>query len=91
MNLLFWGLTLGVVGKVLLAVGILKVHYEMAREHQIDEKVIRSFYLEKILTIVGIFSIIIGYLIELYFYGGIDMLFCQGTDCASAVGAIMAP
>jgi hypothetical protein len=68
MSILFWGLTIGVIGKILVAIGILKVHYVMAMEKSIDEIVIRTFVLEKILTIIGVLLIIFGYLLELYFY-----------------------
>lgn len=68
MTILFWALTLGVFGKVLVAIGILKVHYVMAMEKSIDEIVIRSFVLEKILTVLGIGFIVAGYGLELYFY-----------------------
>jgi len=68
MTLLFWALTLGVVGKVLVAVGILRVHYVMAMEKSIDEIVIRSFLLERGLTYLGVILLIIGYTLELYHY-----------------------
>jgi len=47
MNLLFWGLTTGVIGKVLLVVGILKAHGQITHEHRIDAKVLRTFHTEK--------------------------------------------
>jgi len=81
MNLLFWGLTLGVIGKILVAVGILRVHYVMAMEKSIDEIVIRSFRFEKLLTYCGIALIIIGYVLEIYFYGDTNMLTCVLGTC----------
>jgi hypothetical protein len=81
MNLLFWGLTLGVIGKVLVAIGILRVHYVMAMEKSIDEIVIRSFRFEKILTYFGIALIILGYLLELHFYSDSNMLTCEFGAC----------
>lgn len=68
MSILFWSITFGAGGKILIAIGILKVHYIMALEKSIDEIVIRSFLLEKSLTYLGICFIIIGYLMELYYY-----------------------
>jgi hypothetical protein len=85
--MLFWGLTLGVIGKVLIAVGILRVHYVMALEHRIDEKVISSFALEKTFTIIGIFLLFLGYFLEMYFYGLTPMLTCEVGECAAAIGA----
>lgn len=89
MNLLFWGLTMGMIGKVLVAVGIVRVHYVMAMEKSIDEIVIRSFRFEKFLTFVGIALIIFGYLAEIYFYGGTDLLTCQLGTCQQAAGVIL--
>lgn len=85
MNLLFWGLTLGTLGKVLVAVGILRVHYVMAMEKSIDEIVIRSFRLEKILTIVGILLILIGYFAELHFYNLANLLDCRMAECNHSI------
>lgn len=74
MSLLFWGLTIGVIGKISVAIGILRVHYVMAMEKSIDEIVIRSFRFEKILTSVGIILILVGYLLEIYYYGESNLL-----------------
>jgi hypothetical protein len=84
MSILFWGLTLGVIGKILVAVGILKVHYVMAMERSIDEIVIRTFWLEKVLTITGILFIVVGYCMEIYFYGLTPLLTCMGESCQTA-------
>lgn len=89
MNLLFWGLTVGVVGKVMVAVAILKVHHIMAMERRIDAKVIRSFDFEKSLTYLGILFIVTGYLMELYFYGLTPMLTCHGADCILPASTIL--
>lgn len=82
MNWLFWGLTFGVIGKVLFAVAILRVHQVMAKEHRIDKAVIKSFHFEMILTLIGIGLIIAGYFMELYFYGAADFLNESGDDIA---------
>jgi hypothetical protein len=91
MSILFWALTMGVIGKIMLAVGILKVHYVMSQERKIDKEVIHSFHYEKILTIFGVGLIICGYLLELYFYNGVHMLSCSGADCAASVLNAIAP
>jgi hypothetical protein len=90
MSILFWGLTLGVVGKIMVAIGILKVHYVMSQERRIDNEVIHSFHYEKILTYLGISFIVSGYLLELYFYNGAHLLACtDGAECmANAISAI---
>lgn len=84
MNLLFWGLTIGVIGKMLLAIGILKVHYVMAQERRIDEQVVRSFHLEKIMTLVGVICILAGYILEIAFYNSNNVLTCSLADCAAS-------
>lgn len=89
MSILFWGITLGVIGKLMLALGILRVHYAMERERRIDDKVIASFHFEKIITIIGVIAVVIGYLMEMYFYNGANMLTCHGADCAASVYSVM--
>lgn len=89
MNILFWALTIGVVGKVLLAVGILIAHGGIVHERRIDNLVLKGFHTEKILTIVGIVMIVIGYTMEIYFYGFTPLLTCTGSECAGAASAIL--
>ena len=85
MNLLFWGLTISVVGKVFLAIGVLRFHSEIVHEHRIDAKVIRTFHTERWLTILGVMLIVVGYAMEIYFYGLTPMLTCIGDECAAAM------
>ena len=87
MNILFWGLTIGVIGKVLLAAGVLMAHSKLAHEHKIDLKVLRAFRIEHTITIIGIILIIIGYFLEVHFYGFTPFLTCEGTECAAALNA----
>jgi len=89
MNLLFWGLTTSVVGKVLLGVGILKAHGQITHEHRIDAKVLHTFHTEKILTILGLFLMVLGYALEIYFYGFTPLLTCIGDECVAAASAIL--
>lgn len=89
MNLLFWGLTVGVVGKVLLAVGVLIAHSQLVHERTINYLVLKSYRTEHILTIAGLVLIVVGYGMELYFYDFVDMLTCSGTDCALNAAAIL--
>ena len=70
MNLLFWGLTLGVIGKGLLALGIIWVHITMATERSIDDEVVKAFRKETIITVIGFLLILVGYLIEIQAHGG---------------------
>ena len=89
MNLLFWGLTVGVIGKALLAIGVLIAHTELAHERKIDQLVLKSFRIEHSLTIAGLVLIVVGYGMEVYFYDFISLLSCHGEDCAVAASAIM--
>jgi len=82
MNLLFWGLTIGTAGKVLVAGAVLKVHHVMAKEHRIDKRVIRSFMTEIIVTCLGIILILTGYLLEIYFYHSLELLTCIPPLCS---------
>lgn len=88
MNLLFWGLTTGIIGKVLLVVGVLKAHGEIAHEHRIDAKVLKTFKTERWLTILGLFLMVIGYGMEIYFYGFTPLLTCEGAQCGAAIGSL---
>ena len=65
MSLLFWGMTLSTIGKVLLATGVIIVHVRMAKERQIDEEVIESFQTEFYITLTGLACIILGYALEM--------------------------
>lgn len=89
MNLLFWGLTTGIIGKVMLGIGILKAHGQISHEHRIDARVLRTFHTEKILTIVGLFLMVFGYALEIYFYGFTPLLTCTGQDCTAAAALIL--
>lgn len=90
MNILFWGLTISMTGKLLLAAGVLMAHSKIEHEHKIDGQVIRAFHRERVLTIIGIILILIGYGLELYFYGAdTNMLTCTGDECEAAAAAIL--
>lgn len=90
MNLLFWGLTISMIGKVMLASGVLIAHSELAHERKVDQLVIKSFRLERILTVAGLLLIIGGYFMEIYFYGfATSMLTCTGTGCAVEEASIL--
>jgi len=90
MNLLFWGLTISMIGKVMVAAGVLIAHSELAHEKRIDNLVLRSFRIELILTLAGLVLIIGGYFMEISFYG-IDttLLTCEGPECAAAIPAAL--
>lgn len=89
MNLLFWGLTIGVIGKVMLAVGVLIAHSELAHERRIDKKVLKSFRLEHTLTVTGLILIVFGYTLEIYFYDFFSLLTCTDAECALKAAAVL--
>ena len=85
MNLLFLGMTLSVLGKGMLALGVVWVHVTMANERSIDDLVVRSFRTELIITIVGFIFIVSGYIIEVSAFGGFgEFANCIGPDCTAA-------
>lgn len=87
MSILFWALTIGVVGKVMLAVGVIMAHSTLAHEHRVDEAVLKSFRKEHTITIIGICFIIIGYFMEIYFYGLTPLLTCELETCGALLNA----
>ena len=88
MNLLFWGLTIGMIGKVMVAAGVLIAHSELAHEKRIDQRVLKGFRTELILTLAGLLFIVGGYIMEISFYEiDTSLLTCKGADCAAAIPA----
>lgn len=87
MSILFWGLTIGVTGKVMLAAGVLMAHSTLAHEHRVDDKVLRSFRIEHMITVTGILLIFFGYFLELYFYGFTPFHECDLESCGAALNA----
>ena len=87
MNLLLLGLTLGTIGKLVIGIAVLRVHILIIREKRIDPLVLKSMKIEQVVTLFGLALIIIGYLLEVYFYAGAtELLSCTGEACAAAVG-----
>jgi len=76
------------IGKVMVAAGVLIAHSELAHEKRVDSLVLRSFRTELILTVTGLVLIVGGYFMEISFYGvDTSLLTCTGTDCAAAIPA----
>ncbi len=68
MDLLFWGITSGVIGKVILGITVIKVHSKIVTGHKIDDAVLSEMRFEKYLAILGIIFMVTGYLLEIRFY-----------------------
>lgn len=89
MNLLLIGLTVGTFGKIILGIAVLRVHIHILREHKIDAVVLKSMKTEQLVTLFGLALIVLGYLLEVYFYANAtELLSCSGPECAAAVGNI---
>jgi hypothetical protein len=82
MNILFWGLTVSLIGKVLVVCGVLFAHAKIKHEHRIDKMVLASFRTEFVITVIGLLLIIFGYFLEIYFYHFADLLSCSLMECA---------
>jgi len=89
MNILFWGLTIGMIGKVMLAAGVILAHTGIAHEMKIDAKVLNYFKIERELTILGLILIVLGYFMEIYFYGFTPLLTCTLGECSQAAALIL--
>jgi hypothetical protein len=86
MNLLLWGLALGTVGKLILGIAVLRVHMHILREHRIDGIVLAVLKREQYVTLFGLALIIIGFALEVMFYGDYtNLLTCFDGQCAGPV------
>lgn len=81
MDLLSLGMGIGVVGKLLLGIAVLRVHAHILREHRIDRAVLASLRVEQIVTVLGLVLIVIGYVMELMFFGYLPALCNFFTIC----------
>ncbi len=70
-----WGITLGVVGKLLVILAVLHMHHSIVKEHRIDRLVILSYKQERIITFVGLLLLVAGYFLEMAYYNPTLFLF----------------
>ncbi len=91
MNILFWGITFGVFGKVLVVLAVLHMHHSLIKEHRIDKQVILTYHQERFLTFIGLILIVTGYIMEVYFYSPTVLFHCTGDDCAASVISTVSP
>ena len=89
MNLLLWGLTIGVLGKLILGIAVLRVHAGIIHEHKIDGVVIKQMKRERWVTVLGLTLIVAGYFMEMTFYGDISFFDCTGEECAALIEATL--
>jgi hypothetical protein len=71
-SLLFWGLTLGIIGKVLLGLSVVLVHTKITKEKHIDGLVLLEMRKERKMAILGIILMVVGYVLELSFFGAVE-------------------
>lgn len=89
MNILFWGLTFGVIGKVMVVIAVMLMHHSLMHEHRVDRVVVKTFHKERFFTILGLILIVVGYIMEVYFYGPTNIFNCSGVECSAALGGTM--
>ena len=58
------GFILDIIGKVMIAFTALMVHHRFSVEHKVDEKVFAVMRREKIIGILGIILMIVGFLLQ---------------------------
>jgi len=71
-SLLFWGLTIGIIGKVLLGLSVVLVHTKITKEKHIDGLVLLEMRKERKMAILGIILMVVGYVLELSFFGAVE-------------------
>ena len=69
LDMLFWGITFGVVGKILLGITVMLVHHKIVTEHKIDKVVLSEMRRESRLALAGVIFIAVGYILEITYFG----------------------
>jgi len=66
LTILIIGITFDVIGTILIAYTVLRVHNRTREERVIDSRVINEMKKERVASIVGIVFIIIGYIFQVF-------------------------
>ncbi|PJE75763.1 hypothetical protein COV04_02340 [Candidatus Uhrbacteria bacterium CG10_big_fil_rev_8_21_14_0_10_48_11] len=66
LTILIIGITLDVIGAILIAYTVLQVHNRAREERAIDSRVINEMKKERAMSIVGIVFIITGYIFQMF-------------------------
>ena len=86
MNLLLLGITLGTIGKLIVAIAVLRVHTYIIREHTIDAVVLKALKREQYITLFGLLLIVFGFIFEMFFYNSNTNFFsCVGSECVGLI------
>jgi len=84
MNMLFIGATLALLGKVIVVLVVLHMHMTFVIEKKIDRKVILTYQQERTLTYIGLIFLIVGYFLEMVYFGFVPALNpCGEYACAA--------
>ncbi len=59
------GLTLSALGKVMLGMTVLVVHWRVLKDHRIDEDVLREMRREQVVGIIAVLLVITGYTLQM--------------------------
>lgn len=59
-------LTLEFVGTILIGLSVLRVHLKLEEEHKVDKKVERSIERERVMTILGLLLIALGFILSFF-------------------------
>jgi len=68
------GITLGIIGKILLGLTVMLVHHRVVLEHRIDNAVIREMKRERWLALIAMIMMLVGFLFELKALGYIEAI-----------------
>ncbi len=68
MTILITGMTIGLIGKVMLGIAVIRVHMHIATERKVDGDVIRAIEREKYITALAILLMIVGYFMEVFYF-----------------------
>jgi len=66
LTILIIGITFDVIGTILIASTVLRVHNRAREERAIDSRVINEMKKERTATILGIVFIIVGYVFQMF-------------------------
>ena len=66
LTILIIGITFDVIGTILIAYTVLRVHNRAREERAIDSRVINEMKKERAASIVGIVLIIVGYVFQMF-------------------------
>lgn len=59
------GITLELIGTLLIAITVYRVHHHVLKEHKIDQYVLRQMKREQVMTIMGIGLIVAGFIAQI--------------------------